>query len=56
MLIEYFVESRDAVDALYESLTADGHPGHKPPFVTDFGAYMAMVNDPDGNTVLITAG
>lgn len=56
MLIEFFGEGNDAVDALYQSLTADGHPGRKPPFVTDFGAYMAMVEDPDGNTVLITAG
>lgn len=56
MLIEFFVEGREAVDALYESLVADGHPGRKPPFVADFGAYMALVEDPDGNTVLITAG
>ena len=56
MLMEFFVDGREAVDALYESLIADGHPGHRSPFVTDFGAYMAMVDDPDGNTILVTAG
>jgi hypothetical protein len=26
------------------------------PFRTDFNAWMCMVDDPDGNTVLVTAG
>jgi len=26
------------------------------PFTTYFGAYMCLVDDPDGNTVLVTAG
>ena len=56
ILPEFFVGSEEAVDALYAELVADGHRGHKPPFETHFGAYMAMVDDPDGNTVLITAG
>lgn len=53
---EFFVGTREAVDARYGELVADGYRGHKAPFETHFGAYMAMVDDPDGNTVLITAG
>jgi predicted lactoylglutathione lyase len=56
ILPEFFVGSEEAVDALYGKLVAEGHRGHGPPFETHFGAYMAMVDDPDGNTVLLTAG
>jgi uncharacterized glyoxalase superfamily protein PhnB len=56
IVLEFFVGTREAVDARYEELVADGYRGHKVPFETHFGAYMAMVDDPDGNTVLITAG
>lgn len=57
MLVEFFLPGGDAeVDRLYESTVAAGYVGHRAPFRTDFGAYMAMVDDPDGNTVLITAG
>ena len=56
ILLEFFVGSKEAVDARYEELVAEGHRGHKEPFETHFGAYMAMVDDPDGNTVLLTAG
>jgi predicted lactoylglutathione lyase len=53
---KFFVGSEKAVDALYAKLVADGHRGHKAPFGTHFGVYMAMVDDPDGDTVLLTAG
>ncbi len=56
ILPEFFVGSREAVDVLYGKLVAHGHLGRRPPFETHFGAYMAMVDDPDGNTVLLTAG
>ena len=54
--LEFFVDSNAAVDALWSELTAAGHAGRRPPFTTDFGAYMCLVDDPDGNTVLVTAG
>ena len=54
--LEFFVDGDAAVDALYAEPTAAGHAGRRPPFRTDFGAWMAMVDDPDGNTVLVTAG
>ena len=56
IVLEFFVGTREAVDARYEELVADSYRGHKAPFETHFGAYMAMVDDADGNTVLITAG
>jgi predicted lactoylglutathione lyase len=56
IVLEFFVDGNPAVDATYRQVTEAGHPGRREPFVTDFGAYMAMVDDPDGNVVLITAG
>ena len=56
ILLEFFVGIRETVDARYEYLVAQGHHGHKSPFEPRFGAYMAMIDDPDGNTVLSTAG
>lgn len=56
VLLEFFVGSERDVDARYGELVAEGHRGHKAPFETHFGAHMAMVDDPDGNTILLTAG
>jgi predicted enzyme related to lactoylglutathione lyase len=56
ILLEFFVDGRDAVDAKFAELTDAGYRSRRPPFETSFGAWMAMVDDPDGNTVLITAG
>ncbi|HEX5149113.1 MAG TPA: VOC family protein [Candidatus Limnocylindrales bacterium] len=56
IILEFFVDSNAAVDAKYAERTAAGHHGRRPPFHTDFNAYMCMVDDPDGNTVLVTAG
>jgi catechol 2,3-dioxygenase-like lactoylglutathione lyase family enzyme len=56
VILEFFVEGNDAVDAKYAELIDAGYRGRRAPFLTGFGAYMGIVHDPDGNTVLITAG
>ncbi len=56
ILLEFFVDGDAAVDAKFAELTAAGYHGRREPWLTSFGAYMGMVDDPDGNTVLITAG
>jgi predicted lactoylglutathione lyase len=54
--LEFFVDGDAAVDELYGTLVDAGHASRRAPFRTDFDAYMAMVDDPDGNTVLVTSG
>ena len=54
--IEFYVDGDAAVDATYADLTGAGYRGRREPFRTSFGAWMAMVDDPDGNVVLVTAG
>jgi predicted lactoylglutathione lyase len=56
IILEFFVDGNEAVDAKYAELTEAGYHGRRAPWVTDFDAYMGMVDDPDGNTVLVTAG
>jgi catechol 2,3-dioxygenase-like lactoylglutathione lyase family enzyme len=56
IMLEFFVEGNAAVDALCAVLTAAGYYVRRAPFLTKFDAYMGLVDDPDGNTVLITAG
>jgi predicted lactoylglutathione lyase len=56
ILLEFFVDGNAAVDAKFAELTAAGYRGRRKPWLTSFDAYMCMVDDPDGNTVLVTAG
>jgi catechol 2,3-dioxygenase-like lactoylglutathione lyase family enzyme len=52
--LEFYAGTREAVDATYARLTALGHVGRKPPWKSQ-GPYAAIVEDPDGNPILITA-
>ncbi len=56
VLLEFFVDDDADVDAAFAQLTDAGYHGRRAPFRTDFDAYMCMVDDPDSNTVLVTAG
>jgi predicted lactoylglutathione lyase len=53
-MLEFMVGSDAAVDAEWEKLTAAGHHGRQAPAKV-FGPYAAIVDDPDGNVVLITS-
>ncbi len=55
MILEFYLESREAIDAKYAELIGFGYPSHVAPYETPFNAYFAMVDDPDGNTVLLSA-
>ena len=55
MILEFYLETRGAVDAKYAELTGFGYQSHLAPYVTPFNAYFAMIDDPDGNTVLLSA-
>jgi predicted lactoylglutathione lyase len=56
IMLEFFVDGRAAVDAAWAELTEAGYRGRRAPWLTSFNAYMCLVDDPDGNTVLVTAG
>jgi predicted lactoylglutathione lyase len=53
-VLEFFVGDDAAVDAEWSRLTAAGYHGRMPPTRTT-GPYAAMIDDPDGNVVLISS-
>jgi catechol 2,3-dioxygenase-like lactoylglutathione lyase family enzyme len=52
--LEFYLGTREAVDAKWDELTGLGYAGRREPWKSD-GPYAAIVEDPDGNPVLITA-
>jgi catechol 2,3-dioxygenase-like lactoylglutathione lyase family enzyme len=52
--LEFYAGTRAAVDGLFTELTGLGYAGRKAPWKSD-GPYAAIVEDPDGNPILITA-
>jgi predicted lactoylglutathione lyase len=52
--LEFYAGTREAVDALHRTLVELGHPSRREPWKSA-GPYAAVVEDPDGNPILITA-
>jgi catechol 2,3-dioxygenase-like lactoylglutathione lyase family enzyme len=55
MILEFYLESPAALDAKYEELTGFGYVSHSAPYDVTPELRFAMVDDPDGNTVLLSA-
>jgi predicted lactoylglutathione lyase len=54
-VFEFDLGSRAAIEATYARLVARGHPGRRPPFDLRPGVRLALVDDPDGNQVVLSA-
>ena len=54
ILLEFYLKTREAVDAKYHEMIGYGYESHVAPYVTYFNMYFAMVQDPDGNTILLS--
>jgi predicted lactoylglutathione lyase len=54
-ILEFYLKERAAVDAKYAEITGYGYKSYRAPFVSPVGIYFAMINDPDGNIVLLSA-
>lgn len=52
--LEFYAGTREAVDRLHAELTGFGYVPRKAPWKSD-GPYACIVEDPDGNAILITA-
>jgi predicted lactoylglutathione lyase len=55
IILEFYLKTREAVDAKYTELTGFGYHGHCAPYPVSADLYFAMVDDPDGNTILLSA-
>ena len=54
-ILEFYLRERAILEAKYKELTDSGYQGYRAPYETAFGMYFAMVKDPDGNTILLSA-
>jgi uncharacterized glyoxalase superfamily protein PhnB len=55
IILEFYLETRDARDAKYEELIGFGYEGHCAPYDVTPELRFAMIDDPDGNTILLSA-
>ncbi|GCE07271.1 VOC family protein [Dictyobacter aurantiacus] len=56
VVLEFYVRDRAIVEAKYAELTGLGYHSYQAPnFSETINAYFAMINDPDGNIVMLTA-
>jgi catechol 2,3-dioxygenase-like lactoylglutathione lyase family enzyme len=55
IVLEFYLESRERLDAKYEELVGFEYHGHCPPYQVTPELRFAMVDDPDGNTILLSA-
>jgi uncharacterized glyoxalase superfamily protein PhnB len=55
MVLEFYMKEQSVLEAKYAELIDSGYQGCREPYRTSFGMYFAMVKDPDGNTILLSA-
>jgi len=55
IVLEFYLETRAALDAKYEELIGFGYKPHCAPYDVTPELRFAMVDDPDGNTILLSA-
>ena len=53
-LLEFYLQTQEAVEAKYNELVSFGYQGQRAPYATTFGMGFAMIKDPDGNTILLS--
>jgi catechol 2,3-dioxygenase-like lactoylglutathione lyase family enzyme len=55
IVLEFYLGSADALDAKYAELTGYGYTGHHDPYDVTPDTRFALVDDPDGNTILLSS-
>jgi catechol 2,3-dioxygenase-like lactoylglutathione lyase family enzyme len=54
-VLEFDLETTDAVDRKYAELVRLGYEGFRNPHDTSFGMRFALIKDPDGNTIVLSS-
>ena len=55
IILEFYLETREALDAKYAEMADFGYEPHCAPYDVTPDLRFAMVDDPDGNTILLSA-
>lgn len=54
ILLEFYLQTQAAVDAKYQEMIDFGYTSYAAPFKNQNRIYFALINDPDGNTILLS--
>jgi catechol 2,3-dioxygenase-like lactoylglutathione lyase family enzyme len=55
IVLEFYVGTADVLDGKYAELTGYGYTGHCAPYDVTTDTRFALVDDPDGNTILLSS-
>jgi uncharacterized glyoxalase superfamily protein PhnB len=55
IVLEFYLETPEALDAKYEEMTGFGYASHVAPYDVTPDLRFAMIDDPDGNSILLSA-
>lgn len=55
IVLEFLLDSRETLDAKYDELRVFGYAEHCAPYDVTPELRFAMIDDPDGNTILLSA-
>lgn len=55
MILEFYLEQPDVLDAKYAEMIGYGYTSHVEPYMVTPTLRFAMIDDPDGNTILLSA-
>jgi len=54
-ILEFYLKEQSVLEAKYQELIAFGYLSRRAPYKTAFGMCFALIYDPDGNTILLSA-
>jgi hypothetical protein len=55
VVLEFYLETPEGLDSKYEEMTGFGYASHLAPYDVTPDLRFAMIDDPDGNTILLSA-
>ncbi len=54
-VLEFYLKDRATLEAKYAELIGFGYRSRRAPYITAFNMCFALIYDPDGNTILLSA-
>jgi hypothetical protein len=54
MILEFYLKTKELVEAKYVEMIGYGYESHVAPYEVSPKLTFAMINDPDGNTILLS--
>lgn len=55
IILEFYLKTAELLQAKYDEMIGFGYTSHVAPFKPSADLHFAMIDDPDGNTILLSA-